>query len=208
MNRLFRNKTLVAVGTVIVAIVVSALTFLDSKGAHDPARRYEQMRVALARGDFRAANTEASEITLVLANRTNERWLGRDDVENLPCADILYIDRLFSEASGGKFGLSAQREVLNGLPETTPDGVLLSSASDTLVAFGDAVGWRRDGEWLTYDAMSFSPEDAPKGHLPVFKPEDGIRAPFKSRNGRPQTGGALYDLLESRLDACEPVTAG
>jgi GUN4-like protein len=208
MNRLFSNKTLLAISAVIAAIIVSALTFLDSTGAHDPARRYEAMRAALASGDFRAANTEASEITLILANRTNEGWLGKEDVETLPCADITYMDRLFAEASGGKFGLSAQREVLDSLPETTPDGILLSSAPDTLVAFGEAVGWRKDGEWLTYDAMTFSSEDAPKGHLPVFKPKDGIRAPFKSRDGRPQTGGALFDLLERRLGECEPVAAG
>lgn len=204
MNRFFSNKTLLAVCAAIAAIVVSALTFLDSTGAHDPARRYEQMRAALAKGDFRAANTEASEITLILANRTNDGWLGKDDVERLPCADIIYMDRLFAEASGGKFGLSAQREVLDALPETTPDGVLLSSAPETLVAFGEAVGWRKDGKWLTYNAMSFSPDDAPKGHLPVFKPKDGIRIPFKSRDGHPQTGGALFDLLEERLGQCEP----
>lgn len=204
MNRLFSNKTLLAVCAVIAAIVVSALTFLDSTGAHDPARRYEQMRAALAKGDFRAANTEASEITLILANRTNEGWLGKDDVERLSCADILYMDRLFSEASGGKFGLSAQREVLDNLPLDDSGSGRLSENPETLVAFGEAVGWRRDGQWLTYDAMSFSPDDAPKGHLPVFKPKDGIRIPFKSRDGHPQTGGALFDLLEGRLGQCEP----
>ncbi|PRX08056.1 UNVERIFIED_ORG: GUN4-like protein [Martelella mediterranea] len=208
MKKLLENKTLVAVCGVIAIVVISALTFLQGRAAYNPAHRYEQLRADLANGDFRAANTEASEITLVLANRTNEGWLGKDDVENLPCADIIYMDRLFAEASGGKFGLSAQREVLDALLETTPDGVLLSSAPETLVAFGEAVGWRRDGEWLTYDAMSFSPDDAPKGHLPVFKPEDKIRAPFKSRNGRPQTGGALYDLLTHRLDACQPGLSG
>ncbi|WP_180900084.1 GUN4 domain-containing protein [Martelella soudanensis] len=208
MNRLLRNKTLLAVCAVIAVIVVSALTFLEGTAAHDPARRYEDMRADLATGDFRAANTEASEIALILANRTNEGWLGRDDVDRLPCADILYIDRLFSEASGGRFGLSAQRDVLETLPAGGADGARLSETPDRLVAFGDAVGWRKNGEWLTYDAMTFSPEDAPKGHLPVFKPEDGIRAPFKSRDGRPQTGGALFDLLEQRLGQCATAAAG
>lgn len=207
MNRLLGNKTLLAICAVIAAVVISALTFLESTGAHDPARRYEAMRAALARGDFRAANTEASEITLILANRTNEGWLGTDDVDRLPCADIIYMDLLFSEASGGKFGLSAQREVLESLPADGAGSGRLSASPDRLAAFGEAVGWRRDGAWLTYDAMSFSPEDAPKGHLPVFKPKDGIRIPFKSRDGRPQTGGALFDLLESRLAQCEPVAA-
>lgn len=208
MNKLFRNKTLLAVCAVIAAIVVSALTFLDGTGARDPARRYEAMRAALANGDFRAANTEASEITLILANRTNEGWLGKEDVERLPCADIIYMDLLFSEASGGKFGLSAQREVLESLPVAEMGSARLSESPDRLVAFGEAVGWRKNGAWLTYDAMSFSPEDAPQGHLPVFKPKDGIRIPFKSRDGRPQTGGALFDLLESRLGECAPVAAG
>ncbi|MBB4120896.1 GUN4 domain-containing protein [Martelella radicis] len=208
MRHFRENKTLIAAGGIFLIIVISALTFLKPKGMHDPAARYDQLRAYLQSGDFRAANTEASEITLVLAGRTNEGWLGVEDVERLPCADIAYMDMLFSEASGGRFGLTAQRQVLDDLPETTPDGVLLSSAPEALVAFGDAVGWRENGAWISYDDMRFSPADAPKGHLPVFKPRDGIRIPFKSRDGRPQRGGALYDLLTSRLETCRPEIAG
>ena len=148
MKNLIENKTIFATGSVILVLVISALTFLQSRAAHNTGHRYEQLRDDLAKGDFRAANTEASEIALVLAHRTNEGWLGERDVEKLPCADLVYMDQLFAEASGGKFGLTAQRDVLEALPETTPDGALLSTAPDVLVAFGEAVGWRRDGAWL------------------------------------------------------------
>lgn len=203
MKRLTENKPLIATLAIIAIAAISILTFLERQGAHDPAKRYEALRGALERGDFRAANTEASEIILVLADRTNEGWLGDGDVERLPCADIVYMDMLFSKASGGKFGLTAQRQVFDALPNTAR-GEKLSQSPDALIAFGEAVGWRDGDGWKTYDQMDFSPETAPKGHLPVFKPEDKIRAPFKSRTGRPQKAGALFDLIESRLARCTP----
>ncbi|AJY45794.1 GUN4 domain-containing protein [Martelella endophytica] len=202
MKNLLKNKTFALAGGAFLIVVISALTFLDGRGAYNPATRYGRMRDELAAGDFKAANTEASEIVLQLANRTNEGWLGTDDVERLPCADLVYMDALFMNASGGRFGLSAQEKVLATLDEKGE--TTLSRTPDRLDAFGSAVGWRRDGRWLTYDEMSFAPADAPVGHLPVFKPEDGIRAPFKSRDGHPQTGGALFDLLEHRFTACRP----
>lgn len=198
------KKIAFAILGVLVIVAVGALACLDSAARHDPARRYEQVRAALKAGDFKAANTEVSEIILKLANRTNEGWLDAGAAEHLPCGDIVYIDLLFSQASGGKFGFAAQREVLDALPVPRDDGKGLSATFERLVAFGEAVGWRRDGHWITYDDMSFSPATAPKGHLPVFQPENKIRAPFKWRDGSPETAGGLFDLLDERLAVCLP----
>lgn len=192
----------------VAVLLAPAVPWPDAALRSDPARRYETLRSALAAGDFRAANTEFSEIVLALANRTNEGWLGRDDPQALPCADLVYIDTLFSAASGGRFGFAAQDAVLKGLawPAAGAEqaAVPLSADGGRLVAFGTAVGWYRDGRWLTYENLDFSPRTAPPGHLPVFMPERRVRAPFKWRDGSPETGGAVFDVLDERFAACQP----
>lgn len=203
MSILLRHKTAVAIITVGVLVGAGSILFLDSTAHHDPSRRYDDMRAALEAGDFRAANTEFSEIVLELADKTNEGWLEKGDAEAIPCADIIYMDRLFSRYSGGRFGFEAQHDVLKSLPLQQTGDQPLSASPERLVAFGEAVGWRRDGRWLTMDELSFSPAEAPKGELPVFKPEDKIRAPFKSRDGIPEENGALFDLLDERFEACK-----
>ncbi|MFM6097073.1 MAG: GUN4 domain-containing protein, partial [Dolichospermum sp.] len=67
--------------------------------------------------------------------------------------------------SNGKFGFSVQKQIWlesGGKLRT----VLNQPDWDTFVRLVARVGWRQNGEWLSYNSYTFS-TNAPSGHLPV-----------------------------------------
>ena len=194
----------------IALTLLAGVSLSACENRRDPSVRYDALRAFLADGDFAAANNEVSEIILHVAGQTGEGTLTSESIASLPCADLVYIDALLSAASQGRFGFAAQARIINSLAEdkARPEGSAsgrLSLALDAkkLVAFGDAVGWRRDGRWLKVDELTFN-TDAPAGHLPVFVPEPRLRAPFKTRDDSPDQPAALIDVLVERFAACWP----
>jgi GUN4-like len=198
-------RAVAAIG--IVVVVLALLGSASTPNRYDSSRRYERLRVLIDEGRWREANVEISEIMLLVAGRTNERWFSDQSVAAFPCADLAYIDLLLSEASGGRFGFAAQKAIVDRLrsrpaaAEPDQPGMLLSEDPAFLTAFGEAVGWRADDRWLTIEEMDFSP-DASAGGLPVFVPDGALRAPFKSRKGFPERRASMIDLVDRRVDEC------
>ncbi|MFM6272673.1 MAG: GUN4 domain-containing protein, partial [Dolichospermum sp.] len=101
------------------------------------------------------------ELMLKLTKREQEEWLTVEDVKNFPREELRKMDQLWVKYSNGKFGFSVQKQIwleLGGKLDGEPD-------LDTYSNFGDRVGWRQNGEWLSYDSYTFS-TNAPSGHLP------------------------------------------
>ena len=86
-------------------------------------------------------------------------YLGRSDAENFSCQDLRTIDKLWVKYSNGNFGLSVQKQIYQSLGGTK------EYDSKVWRKFGDKVGWRKGGEWLYYDQLTFSKEHY-RGHLP------------------------------------------
>ena len=70
-------------------------------------------------------------------------------------------DRLWVKYSGGKFGFSVQKQIYQDLGGTK------DYDEKVWESFGDKVGWRKGGSWLSYSNLTFS-EGYYMGHLPVF----------------------------------------
>jgi len=82
---------------------------------------------------------------------------------NFPCTDLRTIDRLWVKYSNGRFGFSVQKKIYLEV-----GGVLDGKfyAGKAFNKFGDRVGWKVKGSWISYTEVTFD-TIAPVGHLPA-----------------------------------------
>ena len=120
---------------------------------------YTKLRDHLAVGRWKEADEETYEIIIKICHREQEGELKTEDIEQLPCIDLLTIDRLWIEYSQGSFGFSVQANIYQSVENTTE--------YDTEIwrSFGDRVGWRVNGDWLYWSDLKFG-STSPPGHLP------------------------------------------
>ncbi|WP_242034512.1 GUN4 domain-containing protein [Microcystis flos-aquae] len=101
---------------------------------------------------------------LAAAKREKEGWIDGESAEKFSCEDLRMIDREWLAASGGQFGFSVQLAIYKQTGNQIGDYNI-----QAWQRFGDAVGWRVNGNWKTYSDLTWStnaPSSAPKGHLP------------------------------------------
>jgi hypothetical protein len=101
---------------------------------------------------------------LAAAKREKEGSIDSESAEKFSCEDLQMIDREWLNASGGKFGFSVQLSIYKQTGNSIGD-----YNSQAYARFGDAVGWRVNGNWKKYPDLTWStnaPSSAPKGHLP------------------------------------------
>ncbi|MBD2119337.1 GUN4 domain-containing protein [Trichocoleus sp. FACHB-262] len=126
------------------------------------------LRQQLKAQDWRAADAETRWIL--------ETWVHpKGDIfssplaTNIPPEVLQTLDQLWTDASGGRFGFSAQKQIWDQVRAKHPD-----NTNTAAKAFGDRVGWTRSTpdpenfvapEWLTEPELKYS-RQAPVGHLP------------------------------------------
>jgi tetratricopeptide (TPR) repeat protein len=126
----------------------------------DRGINYAELRNLLAQGKWEEADRETGKVMLQAANQVKRGWLDEEDIEDFPCEDLRTINQLWLHYSNGKFGFSVQTEIYRSLDETKQYFELRIWRM-----FGDRVGWRKGGEWMSYDSLQFN-LSAPPGHLP------------------------------------------
>jgi hypothetical protein len=122
---------------------------------------YQQLEIFLKNGRWREADQETTGLMLLIAKRKDEGWLDVESIEKFPCEELRTIDKLWVDYSKGKFGFSVQKKVwidCGGIPGEYDH--------DLYEKFADQVGWRRSGEWLSYDELTFLLNGSEKAHLP------------------------------------------
>ena len=152
---------------------------------------YTRLRDLLAGGKWKEADEETARVMLAVAKREEEKWFRDKHIKNFPCQDLRTIDQLWLKYSNGRFGFSVQKRIYQGLDATGKHKL------EIWEAFGDAVGWRKDGEWLVfYKDISFD-ITAPEAHLPI--------APWKRGLGGLLAGLGCWvgSCLFSRIETCE-----
>lgn len=141
---------------------------------------YQQLEQYMVEGNWKEADQYNYRVMIqVLGKRYGEYFTGGKDLITFPCADLLRLDRLWSQHSKGKFGFSVQKDIyvkcggkLDGEYYEMP-----------LVRFIQTVGWRKEGA-VQYDSLnSLLEEDAlrkydelvfggvekaKRGHLPAW----------------------------------------
>ncbi|WP_228060805.1 MULTISPECIES: GUN4 domain-containing protein [unclassified Coleofasciculus] len=151
---------------------------------------YRRLRDLLAAGEWKKADQETSDKMLAVIGK--ESW----NIEKFPCTDLRTIDRLWVKYSNGRFGFSVQKRIflrVGGQPSGVFDYHIYQKLADML-------GWRKNGEWLSYQELTFSPK-APQGHLPAV----GIRSSccvYRDLDDREWWFGLLWWFF-SRIETCE-----
>ncbi len=203
-----RNSSKLLVGFLILFALASFARHTFSISFHslgffanDPSERYFEVKELMENGFWKQANTDIVEIALSVTGRSDEGWFDSDSIERFPCTDLYYIDELFKNHSDGKFGLTAQKEVYESIVAQNPD----LSKREIYLKFAEAVGWTKEGQFITYADLFFDLDKAPKGHLPVKVPPEIIRPSFKSRHGAPDSPRNFPRLVE-RVKTCSPAS--
>ncbi len=107
----------------------------------------------LATGRWREANEATRKLILKVAGQENESWLSDEHIQKFPSKVLRTIDQHWVKYSGGRFGFSVQKRIF-------------SECQGDPQAFGERVGWRVQGDWISGSSVTYTSTNAPDGHLP------------------------------------------
>jgi hypothetical protein len=122
----------------------------------------------LSQEKWRAADGETGELMCKIMAREKENWLREEDCQNFPREELKIIDHLWIKYSNEKFGFSIQKKIwiaCGGTPGLYN--------YDVYVKFADTVGWRKEGNWLSYIDLTFDRNVPYSGHIPSLFPVIG-----------------------------------
>ncbi|GAB4352018.1 MAG: hypothetical protein Fur0042_20380 [Cyanophyceae cyanobacterium] len=124
--------------------------------------RYQKLEELLAAKNWHGADQETLAVMLAATNREGEGCLDTDSIKKFPCEDLRTIDELWVRYSKGKFGFSVQKKIYIDCGSKL-DGEYPSD--EIWEVFGDRVGWRLMGRWLSDSAFTFCDLEK-QGNLP------------------------------------------
>ncbi|MEB3883897.1 GUN4 domain-containing protein, partial [Lyngbya sp. CCY1209] len=133
----------------------------DTKKRDTSDRDYTQLKKFLKSGNWKDADQETARIMWAVAGQTNREYLDTNDIKKFRCEDLRIINHLWVKYSDGRFGFSVQKQIYincGGKPNGRYDSAIWNR-------FGEEVGWRVNGKWLSWSDCTFSPS-ASRGHLP------------------------------------------
>jgi hypothetical protein len=136
----------------------------DPRLAGDVSSGFPGLAALLASGAWQEADVLTDELMRQAVSHEPGDYLSDDDFRTFPCGVLSGIDDLWRRYSDGRFGFSAQLAIWDSLGAVGTEPI---ADSDTERQFGDRVGWRVAGRWLSYDEYLFD-VSAAAGHLPRY----------------------------------------
>ena len=121
-----------------------------------------ELQAALRAGEWRRADEETGRLLLVDGDEGGFAGLEPHEIEGLDCARLQAHEQAWAGASQGRFGFSAQLEIVDSV---LADGVVRTAAWQV---FGTRTGWVTDDGWATDRSLLVYDIEAPRGHLPWF----------------------------------------
>lgn len=126
---------------------------------------YSKLRKLLAASKWKEADEEMGRIMLQISDREDRGYLNFKAIQDFPSLELHKLDKLWLHYSGGRFGLSVQKQIWRRIADTSEGDY------STWLSFCDRLGWRVEGHWLTYRTLTSQPlvaEKIPDGHLPAW----------------------------------------
>ncbi|MEH2335617.1 GUN4 domain-containing protein [Nostoc sp.] len=121
---------------------------------------YSQLQTLLAQFKWKEADIETAKLMLQVMGKNYWNEVYKEDILNFSCQAFYTIDGLWQQYSHGYFGFSVQQSIWNEIGAQVD--------YETEKRLGDRLGWRREGNWLNYDQLTFKVSPTtPMGHLPV-----------------------------------------
>ncbi len=120
-----------------------------------------ELQKALERKDWRTADWLTMQFMLKVANRQEQGWLSKADVDRFPCNELQTLDAFWASYSDGRFGFSAQQSIwerMGGRPGQYDAKIA--------IAFGQIVQWHNGKTWNAYNQLHFR-DPRPNGFLPA-----------------------------------------
>jgi len=142
---------------------------LQAVEAEVKTSRYQDLGNYLKEKRWYEADQETYRLMITSVGREIGDYFREDDLKNLPCDELLAINRLwvdYSKQHGFEFGFSVQKQIY-----VECGGKLDFSYSSNEIwrRFGDRVAWRIEGNWVEYpEFVEFFKNNFmnAKGHLP------------------------------------------
>ncbi|WP_448265445.1 GUN4 domain-containing protein [Nostoc sp. DSM 114159] len=121
---------------------------------------YSQLQNLLSQHKWKEADIETAKLMLKAMEKNYWNEVYKEDIDNFCCQDIYTIDELWEQYSYGYFGFSVQQTIWSEMGGQVD--------YETEKRLGDRLGWRKEGNWLDYEQLTFklSPM-TPMGHLPA-----------------------------------------
>ncbi len=171
---------------------------------------YSQLQTLLAQFKWKEADIETAKLMLQIMGKNYWNEVYKEDILNFSCQAFYTIDGLWQQYSHGYFGFSVQQSIWNEIGAQVD--------YETEKRLGDRLGWRKEGNWLDYNQLTFklSPT-TPMGHLPVkwlHYDQDIFDLPPNS-SAEPQSMGAWrvgswlvwqMHLFFSRVQICNEIS--
>lgn len=149
--------------------------------------RYKPLQQHLEAGNWWDADQATIQLIVEIAGAVDIEELTPDSIRHIPCNALLTIDRLWSDASGGRFGFGVQARIYveeGGTVNTTAE-----QNADLIAAWGDRLGWREGKRWRKCSELDFS-LNAPVG----CHPSQWWNSPY---------GSKMTNYFLSRLLTCQ-----
>ncbi len=121
---------------------------------------YTQLQHLLSQDKWKEADVETTKLMLQVIGKSYWNEVYREDINNFSCKDLEIINQLWEEYSHGYFGFRVQQSIWSEMGGKVD--------YETEKRLGDRLGWRKEGNWLDYEQLTFklSPM-TPMGHLPA-----------------------------------------
>ncbi|ABA21246.1 GUN4-like protein [Trichormus variabilis ATCC 29413] len=121
---------------------------------------YSILQNLLAQYKWQDADIETAKLMLRVMGKNYWHEVYKADILAFSCQELYKIDQLWQQYSHGYFGFSVQQSIWEEIGGQID--------YETEKKLGDRLGWRKEGNWLNYEQITFklSP-NTPIGHLPV-----------------------------------------
>lgn len=121
---------------------------------------YNQLRDFLRDHQWQAADRQTTQLLLKILGKAYWNEVYPEDINHFPCLELKKIDQLWLHYSNGHFGFSIQQTIWSSFGGQID--------YETKKKLADRLGWRKQGQWLNYDQLTFDLDpNSPIGHLPV-----------------------------------------
>jgi serine/threonine protein kinase len=158
--------------------VISSSPQPSATAIADRQASYEQLNIYLKEKNWKAADNETYLLLLKAAGRQSyaDGTFHPDEFNRITCADLVLIDQLWTQASNGKQGLTAQNKIYENLVKDirkTYENIGWISPSGELAI--DTAYNRQTSRWEYIEGRQPNFKSPPVGHLPFL-----LRDPSKN----------------------------
>ncbi|WP_265275921.1 GUN4 domain-containing protein [Nostoc sp. KVJ3] len=121
---------------------------------------YSELQNLLTQQMWKEADLETTKLMLQVMGKNYWNEVYKEDIDNFSCESFQTIDQFWKQYSHGYFGFSVQQAIWNEIGGQID--------YETQKILGDRLGWRKEGNWLDYDQLTFKlSSTTPMGHLPA-----------------------------------------